>query len=748
MPPPLPGSLSRQQSEPDSKTMREMNEALHIPKTPPFDPLALNSPPFGTAAADDLHLLSPLSPGSDLGGLAGLPGPGALVHAKTEPIDFENQLVSDPFGAGAGYPFPAPLPNPEIAVPPYAAFGEYQDLSQIGYWTLKQQLMTAQKEVADLDTAIANEDRKLKKRREEGARLDKRNLELNTKIATQKQYLKEAAQAEPNEECLAFWTEHNAQLRVDLAKLKEANVTKRVSVDLVHDRYRAELESGREKLKSEKAHRAENTAKNMRFELEVIELTEEVNLLKEDVDTRRHDNFKKLSKQREKEKKEQRRKQQAAQTQEFPPEAVVQQHLIRAQCEFYFSDYNLKRDKRLLEKITKEPHRGFLATDEVLALSRVRQLCSSAHALFEALEHSPYLSMKLSEAEQMEKLRVRHKIQRELKALEQDLSAQQAKESANGAESGDQKGSDDESSERERRRESLLTQLAQLQMNPTWVGRERFQPPTEKQFPFRRSVFIYGLHKDADEAYIRSMLSAFGGVSKVHFDHGPDTLDRHIQRKMLEKHRVYKLISLDSAAMPMRFHDGASVAVTASARAWHPQIEAVQDNPQFLCLWCKKNKPAKDGFYAPATKDGTKSATTAVSAAYRVCLQCAAAKSEEQSAKYDARSKLLADDKRLRELLLGLPPRSTSQCKTALCVFASQRQASKCVYVRSRLAYDGAFATHFHHYSKLKKEIALNAKHQMMAMSSSTNNSPKGVGTMAAVDEVVDEDHIEEDTAM
>merc|ERR1719356_2415891 len=160
------------------------------------------------------------------------------------------------------------------------------------------------------------------------------------------------------------------------------------------------------------------------------------------------------------------------------------------------------------------------------------------------------------------------------------------------------------------------------------------------------------------------------------------------------------------------------------------------------CYWCQKRKPCADGYYHPQRAVGQ-------SPSYRVCLQCAAAKSEEQSAKYDNRRELLKDDKRLRELLLGLPPRPSSSCKTALCVFASQRQASKCVYVRSRLAYDGAFATHFHHYSKLKKEIALNAKHQMMAItpsptittkmaspskspSSTTKSSPKGVDTMAA----------------
>merc|ERR1712154_576105 len=173
--------------------------------------------------------------------------------------------------------------------------------------------------------------------------------------------------------------------------------------------------------------------------------------------------------------------------------------------------------------------------------------------------------------------------------------------------------------------------------------------------------------------------------TKVHFDHGPDTLDRQIMTKMLEKHRVYKLLSKDSAALTMEFN----------------QMHSKQE--QFNCYWCHKQKPCVDGYYHPSRIPGT-------APTYRVCLQCAAAKAEEQSAKYDARSKLLSNDKRLRELLLGLPPRNIQQSKTALCVFASQRQASKCVYVRSRLACDGAFATHYHHYSKLKKEIALSIK--------------------------------------
>merc|ERR1712048_685661 len=65
-----------------------------------------------------------------------------------------------------------------------------------------------------------------------------------------------------------------------------------------------------------------------------------------------------------------------------------------------------------------------------------------------------------------------------------------------------------------------------------------------------------------------------------------------------------------------------------------------------------------------------------------------------------------------RDRWLGIPPKDVDTRKTALVVFASQRQASKCAYVRTRIAYKGSFATHFHHYSKVKKEIVLSESDQ------------------------------------
>merc|ERR1719499_832464 len=50
--------------------------------------------------------------------------------------------------------------------------------------------------------------------------------------------------------------------------------------------------------------------------------------------------------------------------------------------------------------------------------------------------------------------------------------------------------------------------------------------------------------------------------------------------------------------------------------------------------------------------------------------------------------------------------RNLNSFRTCLVVFESQRQASKCVYVRSRLGIEGCFATHFHNYTRHKREIS------------------------------------------
>jgi len=533
-----------------------------------------------------------------------------------------------------------------------------------------------------------------------------------------------------------YWSKHCESLKRDIAHLESQNQAISAASDVTHNALRSQLEAVRKQVDGSKAERASHRNKNMQSELEVIELSEKVNALRESLDFQKKNNFQRINKERERrmrererkrveelerakrkrikmEKQRKRRERRDAEDAkadleidgedddgdgdeedavggrsraevlnvtrvrtEYPSENAIRNNLVRAQVEFYFSDYNLKRDKRLLEKICKEPQRGYLATLDVLGLSRVRQLVSADHELYEALESSPYIDLKLNEEEKKRKVH--------LKAIKKGKAVGNERERESKEDETDSKGDGDAVGNGEGEGDDDGDEM-KVQYHPLFVGRARFSPPMEKQFPFRRSVYLYGLPWYADEKYIFSMLQAFGGVTKVQFDHGPDTLDRLIMAKMLEKHRVYKLLSKDSAALTMEFNAMSSKQET------------------YDCYWCQKRKPCADGYYHPQRAVGQ-------SPSYRVCLQCAAAKSEQQSAKYDSRRELLRDDKRLRELLLGLPPRAVSRCKTALCVFASQRQASKCVYVRSRLAYDGAFATHYHHYSKLKKEIALCAK--------------------------------------
>jgi len=447
------------------------------------------------------------------------------------------------------------------------------------------------------------------------------------------------------------------------------------SSDVTHKALASQIEGVLKRIDLIKEKRENERMKNIEFELNVIELNESVNALKEEVESERHSNFLKLSKKQQTIKAKQELEAESLKNcvAEFPPEQIVQNNLVCRQVEFYFSDYNLKRDKRLLEKICKEPQRGYLSVSEVLSLSRVRQLVNSPNALYESLKNSHFIDMILEKEEKGKKT--------------------------------EDHTEDNKEKENEKENEREKTEIV---FKPLFVGRIGFKAPTEKQFPFRRSVYIYGLSLSATKEDVLSMLSAFGGVTKVKMDFGCDSLDRQIQRQMLAKHRCYKLLSKDSAAMTMEFNAAHS-----------------SKDEEYSCYWCAKNKACADGYYHPKRIPGTPPA-------YRVCLQCAAAKAEEQCAKYDARSKLLKNDEALRDLLLGLPPRPANECKTALCVFASQRQASKCVYVRSRLAINGAFATHYHHYSKLKKEIALNSKPKNLKIIKSKNTKPDILKTVTA----------------
>merc|ERR1712154_163778 len=101
-----------------------------------------------------------------------------------------------------------------------------------------------------------------------------------------------------------FWDKYSASLQTEVDRLRTKNMAASASADVMHKHLRAQLDSVRKQLMRVKQERENNRNKNMQFELEVIELTELVNNLKESVDSQRHDNFLKLSKQRERQKRE------------------------------------------------------------------------------------------------------------------------------------------------------------------------------------------------------------------------------------------------------------------------------------------------------------------------------------------------------------------------------------------------------------------------------------------------------------
>merc|ERR1712157_117938 len=78
----------------------------------------------------------------------------------------------------------------------------------------------------------------------------------------------------------------------EVDRLRTKNMAASASADVMHKHLRAQLDSVRKQLMRVKQERENNRNKNMQFELE------------ESVDSQRHDNFLKLSKQRERQKRE------------------------------------------------------------------------------------------------------------------------------------------------------------------------------------------------------------------------------------------------------------------------------------------------------------------------------------------------------------------------------------------------------------------------------------------------------------
>jgi len=286
----------------------------------------------------------------------------------------------------------------------------------------------------------------------------------------------------------------------------------------------------------------------------------------------------------------------------YPSNDSVISNLIKSQIEFYFSEYHLKRDKSLLEKLCDcKTYKGFLSFDEVCQLSKIRTLGQEKPTILRALKLSEYLTL-----------------------LEKD--------------------------------------------GKMYVGRENFEKPKQMEFPFRRTVFAYGIPLDKDADWVRQQFECFGGVNKIQFDSGSNSTKRKVGARLLnQEKRVSKLFSEHDREFVFKHGDSSS----------------------FVCGECKKLKKFSEGCYvSEATQEVI------------FCIQCAAKQAEKRNPLVDIPSEDSID---LQDNVSSDSEKLMQKFKTCLIVYDSQRQASKCVYVRSRLGIEGCFAAHFHQYTKEKK---------------------------------------------
>lgn len=217
-----------------------------------------------------------------------------------------------------------------------------------------------------------------------------------------------------------------------------------------------------------------------------------------------------------------------------------------------------------------------------------------------------------------------------------------------------------------------------------YVGREQFNPPRAQEFPFRRTVFVYGISpQNATELWIRNQFDCFGTIVKVKFDSGPRSSPRKVGARLLKKEpsRVTRLQIQDANHTEFQFSKFLPENLT-----------------QYICHKCNRLKEYSDGYYASTTTRN----------AYLFCIQCAAKKAEENLKNYNTKYRNHFPEHTDVRDLYGIDDNAVADINSfvsCLIVYESQRQASKCVYVRSRLGIDGCFATHFHNYTRNKKEI-------------------------------------------
>ena len=291
-------------------------------------------------------------------------------------------------------------------------------------------------------------------------------------------------------------------------------------------------------------------------------------------------------------------------------------NLIRAQLEMYFSDYHLRRDKKLLNQICQPPM-GFLTLTQVKNLPHIQQLRPTKHEIYQALMDSKCLI-------------------------------------------GESHG---------------------------LIGCINFKAPQLTRSPYYRNIFVYGLPSDCDDKYVLKMLEPFGKINKITFDCGYDSIDRLVSRQLFESFdKVYTLTNKGNGTFKYECN-----GLTNSNS---------NDNDDYVCHKCEKPRKHKKGYYYDSGSNN-QDVVDQDNKMKILCLECAAKLADENVAICNQ----LNLENEMKEKYIGKKIRNSEQSKTCIATFSSQKHMKKCVYVRSRIGFDGCFCCNYCRYMQKKRKI-------------------------------------------
>jgi hypothetical protein len=382
----------------------------------------------------------------------------------------------------------------------------------------------------------------------------------------------------------------------------------------------------------------------------------------------------------------------------YPSDKVVILNYLQALLEDIFSVAHLTQDKRLLQKIDKEEPHGFLSASYLATLKRIRHIStdkSNKMLIVEAASRSSFLIVKprtdfptlLLKGSGIDS------------TMESSVSPDSCEYmSDEGLFATPPPPMIDGSVLKELKAETIATALATPSEMDYYIGPNQFEKPIEKAWPLRQTIFVIGLPNDLDLAnrLLTEMLRPFGEIKRCRFDDGPESADaRYGARLLRTKARVHDLRSQSSSKGGyIHMHQPPMRWVTSMSDIDHKLDRSYGMTPlidfgksRAMCVLCSRTKEFAEGVYV---SDDVQEIW---------CRKCAKEQADRQLEtwrQYSPKDQIVPH---LRSALLGDGP-CVRFPRTALVVFNTQRQATNCTMLRSRIAWHGISVVKFVDYMK------------------------------------------------